>query len=157
MYGDPDNDSSDVKLTEIIQVIAVLSFVPELAAMHMHTTHNEDDSTHLPITDADTLAAHPPTSRVPRLHVLLLRTPRNTNTVPPLVPLAPLPLPAGEVGVVAEARAVTMGVLKGLVGGDQLAAEYLLLTLLSRWGVGGERVCGCGCGWVWVVLSEGCR
>lgn len=127
MYGDDAGDS-EVKLTEVVEVIAVLSFLPELATLHLHTDDMLlDDGP----TAAEALAAHPPTSRVPRLHVLLLRTPR-TADVPPLLPPVPTPVDLGAPGAVAAAREATLALLTGVMGGDALAAEYLLLTLLSK-------------------------
>lgn len=142
MYGD-DTNGSEVKLTEVVEVIAVLSFLPELATLHLHTNDMLlDDGP----SSTDTLAAHPPTSRVPRLHVLLLHTPR-TADVPPLLPVQPVPIDLGVPGVAAAARQAALALLGGVLGGDTLAAEYLLLTLLSKCAAGccivpdGVRVC----------------
>lgn len=127
MYGD-DANGNEVKLTEVVEVIAVLSFLPELATLHMHTDNMLlDDGP----GSADTLAAHPPTSRVPRLHVLLLRTPR-TPEVPALLPLRPVPVDLAAPGALEAARQAVLSLLAGVMGGDALAAEFLLLTLLSK-------------------------
>lgn len=48
---------------------------------------------------------------------------------------APAALPAAQV---AEARARALGFLSQVLGGDDIAAEYLLLQLVGRWvGAGG--------------------
>lgn len=127
MYGD-DANGSEVKLSEVVEAIAVLSFLPELATLHMH---NDDMLLEDGPTAAETLAAHPPTSRVPRLHVLLLRTPR-TADVPPLLPVQPVPSDFRAPGAVDAARQAALSLLTDVVGGDGMAAEYLLLTLLSK-------------------------
>jgi hypothetical protein len=67
----------------------------------------------------DILASHLPTSLVPRLHAILLH--------PEASAAATVPAAA-----VADARARALGFLSQVLGGDDLAAEYLLLQLVGR-------------------------
>lgn len=67
------------------------------------------------------MASHLPTSHVPRLHVIFLN--------PDEAGLAAASLPAAQV---AEARARALGFLSQVLGGDSMAAEYLLLQLVGR-------------------------
>lgn len=80
--------------------------------------------------DAELAGSHPPTSRCPRLHALaILPGPSPTP--------APAPLPPSAI---AEARLRTIGLLSLVLGGDDLAAEYLLLQLVGRWVLARGRV-----------------
>ncbi|RMZ55547.1 hypothetical protein APUTEX25_000130, partial [Auxenochlorella protothecoides] len=98
-------------LNDIVTVVGILSIVPELAACC------QEDA-----MDAELAGSHPPTSRCPRLHALaILPGPSPTP--------APAPLPPSAI---AEARLRTIGLLSLVLGGDDLAAEYLLLQLVGR-------------------------
>lgn len=73
--------------------------------------------------DEELAGSHPPTSRCPRLHALaILPAPGPT----------PGPVPP-SLDAVAEARLRALGLLSMVLGGDDLAAEYLLLQLVGRW------------------------
>lgn len=115
----------------------------------------------------DVLSSHLPTSRVPRLHALLAATQRDPYAPPfaspaalagptaPTPAAAPAPassvpaagggaaVPALEKGALKEARARAVGFLSTVLGGDDLAAEYLLLQLVSRWVAAFLCVVGC--------------
>eukprot|EP00198_Chlamydomonas_reinhardtii_P000712 XP_001690047.1 predicted protein [Chlamydomonas reinhardtii] len=94
-------------------------------------------------------AAHPPTSKVMRLHAILVR--RQPNLVPAattaaaalasaaaaLAPAAAAEAaaattPAAGSADTAARRARALALLRWALGGDSLAAEYVLLQLLSR-------------------------
>jgi hypothetical protein len=85
--------------------------------------------------DADmdeVLETHPPTSQVPRLHVIVLQkeaSPFPTH-VTATIPAAASALDAAD--FFATARQRTLGFLSMVLGGDNLAAEYLLLQLVSK-------------------------
>ncbi|KAL4442708.1 hypothetical protein ABPG77_006702 [Micractinium sp. CCAP 211/92] len=111
-------DDQEVKLNDIVEVVGVLSRLPELAAAHMRQQEGGQPSSML--LD-DILASHLPTSRAPRLHVILMNTEG--------ADAAGAPPAAADV---AQARARVLGFLSQVLGGDDLAAEYLLLQLLSR-------------------------
>ncbi|KAL4424256.1 hypothetical protein ABPG75_001557 [Micractinium tetrahymenae] len=113
-------DDQEVKLNDVVEVVGVLSRVPELAAAHMRQQEGGQPSSML--LD-DILASHLPTSKAPRLHAILLSVERESGAA------AGMPLAAADV---AQARTRTLGFLSQVLGGDNLAAEYLLLQLLGR-------------------------
>jgi hypothetical protein len=116
-------DDCDVKLNEVIEVLGVLSRVPELAAAHLAASGasaSEPAALPLSLLEEEALASHLPTSRVPRLHALLLAP-----------ETSPLP-PAAAAAFAAAPRACALGFLSVVLGGDDLAAEFLLLQLVSR-------------------------
>ncbi|PSC74128.1 mini-chromosome maintenance complex-binding isoform A [Micractinium conductrix] len=108
-------DDREVKLNDIVEVVGVLSRVPELAAAHMQQQEGGQASSML--LD-DILASHLPTSKAPRLHAILLSA--EVEAAAPAMP------------AVAEARARALGFLSQVLGGDDVAAEYLLLQLVAR-------------------------
>lgn len=81
----------------------------------------------------DVLASHLPTSRVPRVHAILanpLKDPyfaQYSGLSAPETPKFEADSPA-----LSQARARVVGFLSMVLGGDDLAAEYLLLQLVSR-------------------------
>lgn len=113
-----DNDEA-LKLNDVVDVVGVLSKVPELASMHLAAS---DDGA-LSLLDQDALSAHPPTSQLPRVHAILVhKEARVTQALEFL----------GKPVDIASARARAAGFLSMILGGDDLAAEYLLLQTLSR-------------------------
>ncbi|KAL6782238.1 hypothetical protein ACKKBG_A06055 [Auxenochlorella protothecoides x Auxenochlorella symbiontica] len=105
------NDLKAPVLNDIVTVVGILSIVPELAACC------QEDA-----MDAELAGSHPPTSRCPRLHALAILP--GPSPAPPPAPLPP--------SAIAEARLRTIGLLSLVLGGDDLAAEYLLLQLVGR-------------------------
>ena len=98
-------------LNEVVTVIGTLSTLPELAASEFAGEAE------------DLIAAHPPTSRCPRVHAISVATAGEAG-------------PAGTAletpALVEQARAGLLAFLRRCLGGDSLAAEYLLLQLVGR-------------------------
>lgn len=98
-------------LNEIVTVIGTLSTLPELAAVEFGGSD---------FSDLD--GAHPPTSRCPRIHAIsVLQT---TPAVPSQDPWSR--------ALIEQARSGLLGMLGRVLGGDALAAEYVLLQLVAR-------------------------
>lgn len=102
----------EIKLNDIIEVVGVLSRVPEIASLSMGELMEED---------RDMLASKIPTSIAPRLHAIVVRK-TTIFGCPKAIDKTDL----------AQARWRARGFLSMILGGDDLAAEYLLLQLISR-------------------------
>lgn len=105
--------NNGVKLNDVVEVLGVISRVPDLTP---HTMLEEDEQ--------DTLASRIPTSMAPRIHAICAR---KLNSI--------LPANMPQVTTNQEiqlARAQTIGFLSTILGGDTLAAEYLLAQMISR-------------------------
>ena len=105
--------NNGVKLNDVVEVLGVLSRVPDLASQGMEGEDEEDG-----------LASRIPTSMAPRIHAISVRRLKSM-----------LPENMGKVDTPAEiqeARSQVIGFLSSVLGGDVLAAEYLLLLLISR-------------------------
>lgn len=132
------DQSDNLMLHDVVEVVGVVSKVPELAAWHMEAQARMDAAGNVngsgadpngpgasnPMADemlAEQLASHPPTSQVLRVHAVLVAR----------KPALQLPTPASpsEVGAL---RSAALDLLKLALGGDALAAEYVLLTTLGR-------------------------
>ena len=105
-----DVKDGDLKLQDLVEFVGVLSLDPSLAS------GDTDEEMSLS-------PALPPPSLVPRLHVLTFSLLQHSN---PLLPLTSLP------PVEAVARVELQTFLTSVLLGDRLAAEYLLLHLISR-------------------------
>jgi hypothetical protein len=93
---------------------------------------------------ADPLASLPPTSQAPRLHAILACIATHAPP-PPALRLAP---PAAPGAAFEAGREAVLGHLAAALGGDRLAAQYLLLQLVGRCG---ERApAGMPSGALWV-------
>tara|TARA_B110000977_G_scaffold197818_1_gene281308 strand:- start:14763 stop:16925 length:2163 start_codon:yes stop_codon:yes gene_type:complete len=155
MYDDVD----EIKLNDVVELVGVLGIAPELSALEMDNDVNaqaQNQTTQIPgaqipgATDFDFMdeerAHNPPTSVVPRFHVLAVRTAsahgfavhgeaaesasnmrtwQVSSTAGPS--LTPSLKAKGEL-----LRSALLDHLAAPLGGDRLAAEYVLLTLLSR-------------------------
>lgn len=75
--------------------------------------------------DAEARAAHPPTSQVLRLHAVMVRR------APRCLPAAVTPPAALAAGAPA-LRSAAVSLLASALAGDALAAEYVLLQLVSK-------------------------
>lgn len=122
VYDDTDDT---VRLNQVVEFVGVLSRAPHLAALQ-DEGGDQEDSFHV----LAELRARPPTSQVPRLHVIL------TTTLPSALPsdgqramcdanpVSPSTIPL--------LRQKAVDILSAAVGGDKLVAEYLLLQLIAR-------------------------
>lgn len=139
------NADDNVKLNDVIEVIGVLSRTPELAAVHLEhaaaaAAAAADGHGHLEesILDEEMLAAHPPTSQVPRIHAILLKKesspyPENllSSTQEESAPGTATSTAGISREIVAHGRSRALGFLSMVLGGDNLAAEFLLLQLVA--------------------------
>jgi len=108
LYDVKDND---IKLNDVIEVVGIVSLDPNLAVPDV------DDE----MGSSPTL---PPPSLVPRLHALTFTHLSHNN---PLLPSLPPFPPVNEV-----ARVELLHILTTCMLGDKLAADYLLLHLISK-------------------------
>lgn len=102
-----------LKLNDVVEVMGVISRVPDLVSQAMM----EED-------EQDALASRIPTSMAPRIHAI---------SVKKLQSLLPENMPqVQETSEVQQARSQVIDFLSSVLGGDVLAAEYLLMLLISR-------------------------
>jgi len=106
-----DVKDGEIKLNDLIEVVGIVSLDPTMAA-----TESDDEMGNSP--------SLPPPSLVPRLHVITYTHLHHNN--PLLSPTPPLP-PLKEV-----AKVELLTILTTCMLGDKLAAEYLLLHLISK-------------------------
>ena len=99
-----------MKLNDVVEVLGVISRVPELASGAMYGLEEEG-----------AVASMVPTSVAPRLHAVCVR---KVDVGGMLGGLGGLPCPT--------IRERIVGFLKGVLKGDALAAEYVLMQLISR-------------------------
>ncbi|KAL0452663.1 UNVERIFIED_CONTAM: Mini-chromosome maintenance complex-binding protein [Sesamum latifolium] len=113
-----DFPESDLKLNDVFEFVGIFTFDPDL-------TVDRDDNDEL--TDnfcEDTLTYLPPT-KVPRLHCVVHRKLVGTDFLSnPQLELTPC--------VIKEVREALLGHLTAVLGNDRVAAQYMLLHLLSR-------------------------
>ncbi|KAK9804871.1 hypothetical protein WJX72_009431 [[Myrmecia] bisecta] len=130
-----DNDDK-LRLNDVVDIIGVLSFTPELATLQMDVDHAEhaepadrdpEDTRRVSFFEEE-MAARPPTSLVPRLHAILV----NKQTGPASSPALPIKDASQIASRGLELRQHALGLLGRALGGDMLAAEYVLLQLVSR-------------------------
>jgi len=138
-----DADVEALHLCESVEIVGVLCVNPEIASF---------DTT--PLSDADICrdARNPSTALVPRIHAILVR---RLPFHHPLFPFSPLFLSEArllaafqqgfaEAGAIAVARRAAVEQLGRYLGGDMLAAEYMLLLLVSRaFSKLGDKSLGC--------------
>jgi len=103
----------DIRLNDVVEVIGVLSRVPEIATC-----------ADLMQEDGDAVASRIPTSVAPRVHALLIQKQDQLYPGPLALQIDP--------SSVEQARSRAKGFLSMVLGGDDLSAEYLLLQLISR-------------------------
>jgi hypothetical protein len=120
-----------LRLCETVEIIGVLCLNPELASF---------DSAPMDEWGLGRDARTPSTALVPRLHALFVRRLPFYN---PLLPFTPAWLSEdrlaqsfqttfGQPGAVAACRAAAVAQLARHLGGDAVAAEYVLMLLVSR-------------------------
>lgn len=128
--------TASFSLHDTVEVIGVVSHQPELVAWHLSGDSVMDmgDEEQDPMVE-EFKAANPPTSKVMRVHAILIR--KNppllkASSWPATQPAVATPgaLPGG-MGA-AQLRLSIVQLLSSCLGGDQLAAEYLLMAALSR-------------------------
>lgn len=123
-----DGASAGLSLHDVVEVVGVLSHMPELAQMQFQS---EAGMTDADMAEQALAAAHPPTSQVIRLHAVTLR--RAPDLLPGPAPSAAAAQPATiDAAAVPALRQRAVSVLAACLGGDSLAAEYLLMQLVAR-------------------------
>eukprot|EP00890_Picochlorum_soloecismus_P000830 jgi/Picsp_1/1748/NSC_05220-R1_mgc79802 protein len=103
----------NIRLNDVVEVIGVLSRVPEIATC-----------ADLMQEDGDAVASRIPTSVAPRVHAILIQ--KQDQLYPGTLPVHV------DSSSVEQARSRAKGFLSMVLGGDDLSAEYLLLQLISR-------------------------
>ncbi|KAH7443769.1 hypothetical protein KP509_02G050200 [Ceratopteris richardii] len=127
-----DGLDADLKLNDVVEFIGVLTFDPELT-VHPGTVGESVDCIHGSFLDED-ISAQLPASRVPRLHSILHRKLSSDQLFQamPMNTLGQLYPDALSRSSFEELRSSLVARFTEVLGGDGLAAEYLLLHLLSR-------------------------
>ncbi|CAK9260337.1 unnamed protein product [Sphagnum jensenii] len=126
-----DGLDADIKLNDIVEFFGVLTFDPELSAVGFPQANGANiDAEFESAFIEDHVSVLLPASKVPRLQCITLRKISQQtliSTLPTLHPGVPVPLPAIE-----QIRQSLLDCLRNVIGGDSLAAEYMLLHLLSQ-------------------------
>lgn len=123
------DQESTFKVNDMVEFVGILSVDPGLAIFPDQHMEDATDSDGL-ITPEEQAVHHPPPSLVPRLHCLTYRSLTHSN------PCVPFNI-KGEssmqqlMGQLAEVRGELLSLLTQVAYGDCLAAEYLLLHLVS--------------------------
>jgi len=133
------------RLNEIVEVWGVLSRTPDPGCLGGGCEggfDDDDDGGAAALAAATAWGCLPPSSLVPRVHALFVRP---APALPPHHvaaaaavggPVSPLTIPPRSLApphpAAPAARAAAAGALAAALGGDALAAEYLLLQLVSR-------------------------
>lgn len=122
----------DIKLNDMIEFVGVVSIQPKFAAF---AEEKPDESGPMVLTpdsfmsEEEHAAHYPPTSLVPRLHCVFYQHLKHSN---PSIPLdIDEKISDSLLSQVVKARDDLLSILKDLLLGDEVAAEYLLLHLVS--------------------------
>lgn len=122
-----DGQDADLKLNDVVEVFGVLTFDPQISAASFH--QNNGDDSYMDVVQSafleDNVSMRLPASKVPRLQCITWRKICQSDYAHG-ASLAVLP------SDVAETRKSLLDYLTFSLGGDALAAEYLLLHLLSQ-------------------------
>ncbi|GFP86604.1 mini-chromosome maintenance complex-binding protein [Phtheirospermum japonicum] len=109
---------TNVKLNDVFEFVGVFTFDPEL-------TVDRNDNDELTENFSEDSLAHLPPTKVPRLHCVVHRKlGANDFLSSPQLELTPC--------AIKEVREALIGHLADVLGNDRMAAQYLLLHLLSR-------------------------
>lgn len=137
-----DADMDALRLCETVEILGILCVNPEMA---------DFDATPLEERGLGSDARQPSSALVPRLHAVLVR---RLPFQHPLLPFSPDWLGEARLaaafqnsfatpGLMASARAAAVEQLRQHLGGDALAAEYLLMLVVARsFGKHGEKSLG---------------
>ncbi|CAA6656949.1 unnamed protein product [Spirodela intermedia] len=117
IYDMPEND---IKLNDVIEFIGVYTFDPDVAV------HDSNDADEFPYGLMEDISVHLPPSKVPRLHCLTFQKMSPQDLVSRSCFIEGLP---SAVRVVRESL---LRHLTAVLGNDGLAAQFILLHLLSR-------------------------
>ncbi|CAI9774932.1 unnamed protein product [Fraxinus pennsylvanica] len=114
-----DTPETDLKLNDVFEFVGIFTFDPDLTA-------EKDDSDELAHEFGEDVLVHMPPSKVPRLHCLVHRK-LAINDFLSVCPTFEL-----KSNAVKELREALLGHLTAVLGNDRVAAQYMLLHLLSR-------------------------
>lgn len=129
------DDWDSFKLNDTLEVYGILSVSPALSAVYDETDASSSllDPTESMETAEEQRVHSPPASLVPRLHMLHARLLPHNN---PLLPLATLEdnsaFLSSTLSEMASVRAELLTYFTHVLLGDALAAEYLILHLISN-------------------------
>ncbi|XP_068183010.1 mini-chromosome maintenance complex-binding protein isoform X2 [Antennarius striatus] len=126
-------DWDGFKLNEMLEVFGILSVSPALSALadEKDGSSSSADPTELMETAEEQRVHSPPASLVPRLHMLYARTlPHNNPLLPPASPEENSDC-SSTLSETAAVRTELLTYFTHILLGDALAAEYLLLHLVS--------------------------
>lgn len=136
-----DADAESLRVCDTVELLGILCLNPDMANLELPVSE---------VLGSD--AREPSTSLVPRLHVIAMR---KLPFYHPLLPFTPSWLSEArlaavfqrifpEVNSLAAARRAAIDQLLPHLGGDMLAAEYMLMMLVSRsFGKHGDKSLGC--------------
>ena len=122
------DQESTFKVNEMIEFIGILSVDPGLAVFDQHMEGVQDTAFLTPddlTTPEEQAVHHPPPSLVPRLHCLTFHRLTHSN------PCLPDAISDVSHTNLAEMRKELLSLLTKVAYGDSLAAEYILLHLVS--------------------------
>lgn len=122
------DQESTFKVNEMIEFIGILSVDPGLAVFDQHMEGVQDTAVLTPddlTTPEEQAVHHPPPSLVPRLHCLTFHRLTHSN------PCLPDAISDVSHTNLAEMRKELLSLLTKVAYGDSLAAEYILLHLVS--------------------------
>ncbi|GAA0141636.1 hypothetical protein LIER_02739 [Lithospermum erythrorhizon] len=114
-----DSPESDLKLNDVFEFVGILTFDQDISM----EKDNKDDPEN---TICEDLLVDLLPSKVPRIHCLVHRKLAQSDFLPGPVTLEPKP------HLVKPIREALLGHLTTLLGNDGVAAQYMLLHLLSR-------------------------
>ncbi|KAK3004499.1 hypothetical protein RJ639_018762 [Escallonia herrerae] len=117
IYDSPD---SDLKLNDVFEFVGVLTLDPEL------TVSKDDSSDELTNGFCEDALSHLPSSKVPRLHCIIHRKLAVHDFLPCSTDMEP------KSDLVKGIREALLGHLTTVLGNDGVAANFMLLHLLSR-------------------------
>jgi hypothetical protein len=119
LYNDGAKEDEKIKLNDVVEILGVISRVPELASSGMMVDEGDDE---------DTLASRVPTSIAPRIHAISVKK-VNVSSLAYEMPQ----------GTILQSRTACASIRHGIINfltrtlfGDELAAEYVLMQLVSR-------------------------
>ncbi|KAJ7566567.1 hypothetical protein O6H91_02G109100 [Diphasiastrum complanatum] len=125
-----DGADAGIKLNDVVEFIGILTFDPELSSAPQTEHELSNVTTTLLHEDLSILM---PASKVPRLQCILLRKLSSHNFLSTLPCLEEnFTIFRQTPSVVKQARQSLLQRLTSVLGGDCLAAEYLLIHLLSK-------------------------
>lgn len=132
------HNMGELKLNEMVEFVGVYSIDPALATFTMgETTTTDEEMVSWPSAgqnQQETAAHNPPTSVVPRIHCLFHRVLPYVNPLLPAIKESEVytDFVSSLKSDIVSIRSEILQLLTKLLHGDVVAAEFLLLSLISR-------------------------